>query len=70
MSAVHFSAPVIASTLSTETLRHKKLHWSYLEVVNYHFKKLATDQAFIKIKPTILCYFQPASMTPMQYDDI
>lgn len=46
-------APFPAS-VRNERLRSQKLLRSYPEVVNYHLKKFATDQAFVEYDAPIL----------------
>lgn len=65
MSAAKTIAAVAACVQSAEALRQKKLLHSYLEVVNYLFRKSSSDQAIAEINTAILQYSQPTSMTPM-----
>lgn len=69
MSAARNIALAIVSIQSAEPLRQKKLLSSYLEGVNYIYKKFDNDQTIVELNSAIWRYTKPVSITPMQYAD-
>lgn len=68
MSAFIHNAPEVSSVNTIEPMTEKKLLWPNSEIASYLFKKLSDEQAIAKINSAILRSTQPASMSPIQYE--
>lgn len=66
LSAAINVSPVAASMRSVEPQRQKTLSWSIPEVVNYLFKKCASDPAIDGRDSGVLHYTQPAKFSVNQ----
>lgn len=70
MSAAAHISLVFASDNTTKLQIQKKLLRSNPKVINFLLKKFPNDQTIAEMDSKILCYFQPAHMTPIQYANV